>query len=307
MANGELFRNGWLWQGSMVYAHENGVFASGTVIEERGKYYYTDMQSGHAFEILCGRNEYSIAGGFFTVSPGYVGKPLESTSHFLDIGMMGEPCSVRWESDDSSVASVDEKGVITAKKEGLAFISAHFYRDSDGVYMGSSCVYGLYVWNDNRQANYSDNRTDHVHVYKEIVRPATCGKAGYTIYTCAQTDCAHSNVADYVEAIGHNYESVVTAPTCSAQGYTTHTCANCGDSYVDSYTDPLPYIPGDADGDGTVNTDDAIYLLYNVMFGDEDYPVNQNCDFDGNGSVNTDDAIYLLYYVMFGEEDYPLH
>jgi hypothetical protein len=61
-----------------------------------------------------------------------------------------------------------------------------------------------------------------------------------------------------------------------------------------------------ADGDGKVNTDDAIYLLYNVMFGDEDYPVNQNCDFDGNGTVNTDDAIYLLYHVMFGEEDYPL-
>ena len=30
-------------------------------------------------------------------------------------------------------------------------------------------------------------------------------------------------------------------------------------------------------------------------------------DFDGNGTVNTDDAIYLLYHVMFGGEDYPLN
>ena len=29
-------------------------------------------------------------------------------------------------------------------------------------------------------------------------------------------------------------------------------------------------------------------------------------DFDGNGSVNTDDAVYLLLHVMFGAEDYPL-
>ena len=67
------------------------------------------------------------------------------------------------------------------------------------------------------------------------------------------------------------------------------------------------YTPGDVDGNGKVDTDDAIYLLYYVMFGEEDYPVNQDCDFDGNGEVNTDDAIHLLYRVMFGEEEYPLH
>ena len=99
---------------------------------------------------------------------------------------------------------------------------------------------------------------------------------------------------------------MVTEPTWETGGYSTYTCT-CGDSYVSDYTDPLPYVPGDPDGNGSVNTDDAIYLLYNVMFGDEDYPVNQNCDFDGNGTVNTDDAIYLLYHVMFGEADYPLH
>ena len=67
------------------------------------------------------------------------------------------------------------------------------------------------------------------------------------------------------------------------------------------------YVLGDADGNEKITTDDAIYLLYNIMFGDGDYPVNQKCDFDGNGKVNTDDAIYLLYHIMFGEEDYPLH
>ncbi len=40
------------------------------------------------------------------------------------------------------------------------------------------------------------------------------------------------------EAHTHSYTAVVTEPTFTEQGYTTHTCS-CGDSYIDSYTDPL--------------------------------------------------------------------
>lgn len=36
----------------------------------------------------------------------------------------------------------------------------------------------------------------------------------------------------------HSHEETITAPTCTEQGYTTHTCA-CGDSYRDTYVDPL--------------------------------------------------------------------
>lgn len=37
---------------------------------------------------------------------------------------------------------------------------------------------------------------------------------------------------------GHVYVPVVTKPTCTEQGYTTYTCKICGDTYVDSYTEP---------------------------------------------------------------------
>ena len=66
-------------------------------------------------------------------------------------------------------------------------------------------------------------------------------------------------------------------------------------------------IRGDVDGNEKLNSNDAVYLLYHVMFGNEDYPINQNGDMDGNGKVNSNDAVYLLYRVMFGEEDYPLY
>ena len=70
------------------------------------------------------------------------------------------------------------------------------------------------------------------------------------------------------------------------------------------------YVPsvvkGDTDGDGDISADDAIYLLYFVLFGPEEYPVSGSNDFDGNGIVEADDAIYLLYNVLFGEAEYPL-
>ncbi|MBQ6849351.1 MAG: hypothetical protein IJN76_04775, partial [Clostridia bacterium] len=86
----------------------------------------------------------------------------------------------------------------------------------------------------------------------------------YTTYTCA--NCGDSYVDDYTEALGHtagaaadcendqvctgcgavlnaalghDYKGVVTAPDCENGGYTTYTCANCGDSYVDDYTEAL--------------------------------------------------------------------
>ncbi len=36
----------------------------------------------------------------------------------------------------------------------------------------------------------------------------------------------------------HKHVETITMPTCTEQGYTTHTC-ECGDTYVDSYTDKL--------------------------------------------------------------------
>ncbi len=67
------------------------------------------------------------------------------------------------------------------------------------------------------------------------------------------------------------------------------------------------YKLGDIDGDYQRSSSDAIYLLYNVFFGDTRYPLLQSCDFDANGDVETDDAIYLLYNIFFGDTRYPLN
>lgn len=65
-----------------------------------------------------------------------------------------------------------------------------------------------------------------------------------------------------------------------------------------------PGIPGDVNGDETVNEDDAIYLLRYIFF-PEDYPVEKPTDYTGDDIVDEDDAIYLLRHIFF-PEDYPL-
>ncbi|MBR3144583.1 MAG: peptidoglycan DD-metalloendopeptidase family protein [Clostridia bacterium] len=64
------------------------------------------------------------------------------------------------------------------------------------------------------------------------------------------------------------------------------------------------YVSGDTNGDDRVTDQDAIYLLFHVYFEDE-YPVNQPCDFNKDGNVTDQDAVYLLFHVYF-EEEYPI-
>ena len=63
-----------------------------------------------------------------------------------------------------------------------------------------------------------------------------CLSDGEEIRLCENCDHAESQV---IPALGHSHEAAVTPPTCTAQGFTTHTCSRCGDSFADSYTDPL--------------------------------------------------------------------
>lgn len=64
-------------------------------------------------------------------------------------------------------------------------------------------------------------------------------------------------------------------------------------------------VPGDVNGDGEINDDDALYLLRHTLFA-KDYPLASDGDVDNDGKVNDRDVIYLLRHTLF-EEKYPLY
>ena len=70
-----------------------------------------------------------------------------------------------------------------------------------------------------------------------ITKEATCTEDGAQRRDCERCDYFETEA---ITTPGHQYTSVVTPPTTTEQGYTTHTCISCGDSYVDSYIDPIP-------------------------------------------------------------------
>ena len=62
---------------------------------------------------------------------------------------------------------------------------------------------------------------------------------------------------------------------------------------------------GDVNGDGDIDSNDAIYLLRYTM-NNSRYPINQSGDMNGDGDVDSNDAIYLLRHTMNGDR-YPLY
>ncbi len=65
-------------------------------------------------------------------------------------------------------------------------------------------------------------------------------------------------------------------------------------------------VPGDCNGDGKMNGQDVIHLLWHTMFPEDNgYALKCSGDFNGDGSVNNEDVVYLLWYTMF-PDDYPL-
>ena len=61
---------------------------------------------------------------------------------------------------------------------------------------------------------------------------------------------------------------------------------------------------GDMNGDGRVDSDDAVYLLRHTFLPSR-YPVGQSADVNGDGKVNSDDAVYLLRHTFLPGR-YPL-
>ncbi len=137
------------------------------------------------------------------------------------------------------------------------------------------------------------------------------GTSGYTYHTVYPT-CTEDGVSltirnrdgaitkrTPIPALGHDYIDAVIPPTSNEQGYTTHTCLRCGDTYIDSYTEPTGvYSLGDVNGDGNINGDDVSDLSrYIAKWPDASVECDGACDVNLDGAINGDDVSDLSRYV----------
>ena len=105
--------------------------------------------------------------------------------------------------------------------------------------------------------NYKDNYTDPLPA--ETTPPATAPTEPaptqhnhtYTksvvAATCTEQGyalytcaCGESYRNSYTDPLGHDYKVSVVLPTVQEQGYNLHTCKRCGNTYKDTYVDKLP-------------------------------------------------------------------
>jgi len=59
-------------------------------------------------------------------------------------------------------------------------------------------------------------------------------------------------------------------------------------------------VPGDANGDGTMNVVDAYYIVCHIFFGCPDYPCHAESDANADGSTGLADASFIINSIFFG-------
>ena len=125
-------------------------------------------------------------------------------------------------------------------------------------------------------------------------KAATCTEIGWNAYE----KCSRCSYTTYVEIprLQHLFSTQLVKPQFGIQGYTLYTCSICGYMYKDNYTNALTYLPGDIDGNGRVEREDAETLLKYIT-GHNVFVVELALDVNEDGDVNIRDAATILLYL----------
>ncbi len=172
-------------------------------------------------------------------------------------------------------------------------VKNRYFSSTDGV---------LYNKYKTRVIVYPAGKTDKTYIVPNSVK--SIGE--WAFYGC--TELTSIIIPDSMTSIGDYafYNCTVLADVyfTGTELEWTNLTIGTGNKYLANATIHYNWsgVVGDFDGDCSLSAADAIYVLYNYLYGDEGYPVGQNCDFNNDGSVTEDDAIYLLYHTLFGDE-----
>lgn len=149
----ELFSNGWVaygepfaFTGIVHYFYENGLMASEVVINRNGTDYYMDQ--GLAYKLCMPQDVYTMRYGQIKIQTGYQGKIWEPSEEMLQ----GGTYELSWSTNDPSVATIDQNGIVTSLKPGMVDIQCHISYKSTlpGVDMAvdETLDWTVYFWDE---------------------------------------------------------------------------------------------------------------------------------------------------------------
>ena len=117
----------------------------------------------------------------------------------------------------------------------------------------TNCAYCYHKGTDTYVSTWErPDPNNHDLVHHDAKAP-TCTEIGWDEYdACQREGCDYTTKVE-IPAPGHDYTEKVVKPTCGKGGYTLYTCKNCNDSYKDHQTKTLLHWYGEwtSNGDGT--------------------------------------------------------
>lgn len=174
---------------------------------------------------------------------------IKGNSITLKATVDGASKTVTWASSDASVATVTNKGKVTAVGAGTATISASangvtaectvdvyesqviLDRVSISLDKGEKQTVGYDIIGAGQSVKWASTNSKVASVSKGVVTAKNYGEADIKVTANGVTSICHVNVTD----CRHQYDNgvVTTQPTCGADGARTFTCTLCGNSYLE--------------------------------------------------------------------------
>lgn len=166
-------------------------------------------------------------------------------------------------------------------------------RNNTNIGKATAYIVGIDGYGEGIEVSF-DIVCKHPNATRTTVKEANCTNAGSVKVTCSLCGDEHDEV---IPAKGHTPSEswvIQKRPTISATGTKYMVCSVCK---VKIKTETMPKVYPDINGDGRINSADALIVLrYSVDLDSEIKTEDQfiNADTNGDGAVNSADALTIL-------------